>query len=173
MLVLCRWFVQLLLLLLRHWFLPLWWLWWVLLCWWLLLLLLLLVVLLLHSTGLLSSLFPLLTRLVSDIGALLKLEVLRGAFSVLLLLLLLQLLSNDSLVLLNDVVTLQFISEAQLVQYFDIPGRVWISALWLLLLLWVLSWLVQGLLILTLLWGCLSCLSPVFGLVAEVSYFRS
>lgn len=68
---------------------------------------------------------------------------------------LLQLLLNDSLVLLNDVVTLLFISEAQLVQYFDIPGRVWISALWLLLLLWVLSWSVQGLLILALLWGCL------------------
>jgi len=155
LLVLCRWFVQLLLLLLRHWFLLLWWLWWVGLRWWLLLRLLLLVVLLLHSTGLLSSLFPLLTRLVSDIGALLKLEVLRGAFSVLLLLVLLHLLLYNSLVLLNDVVTFQLISEAQLVQYFDIPGRVWISALWLLLLFWVLSWLVQVLQILTLLWDCL------------------
>ena len=101
---------------------------------WLLLLLLLLVVMLLHSTGLLSSLLPLLTRLVSDIGALLKLEVLRGASSVLLLLVLLQLLLNDSLVLLNDVVAPQFISGAQLVQHFDVPGRVWISVLRLLLL---------------------------------------
>ena len=129
--------------------------WWVGLRRSLLLLLLLLVVLLLHTAGLLSSLFPLLTRLVSDIGALLKLEVLRGAFSALLLLVLLHLLLYDSLVLLNDVVTLQFISGAQLIQHFDIPGRVWISALWLLLLLWVLSWLIQALLILTPLWCCL------------------
>ena len=112
-------------------------------------------VLLLDTAGLLSSLFPLLTRLVSDIGALLKLEVLRGAFSALLLLVLLHLLLYDSLVLLTDVVTLQFISGAQLIQHFDIPGRVWISALWLLLLLWVLSWLIQALLILTPLWCCL------------------
>ena len=89
-----------------------WWLWWVGSRKWLLLLLLLLVVLLLDSIGLLSSLLPLLTRLVSDIGALLKLEVLRGASSVLLLLVLLQLLLNDSLVLLNDVVAPQFISGA-------------------------------------------------------------
>ena len=118
---------------------------------WLLLLLLLLVVMLLHSTGLLSSLLPLLTRLVSDIGALLKLEVLRGASSVLLLLVLLQLLLNDSLVLLNDVVAPQFISGAQLVQHFDVPGRARISVLRLLLLVWVLSWLIQWSLVLTLL----------------------
>jgi hypothetical protein len=61
----------------------------------------------------------------------------------------------DSLVLLTDVATLQFVSGAQLIQHFDIPGRVWISALWLLLLLWVLSWLIQALLILTPLWCCL------------------
>ena len=128
-----------------------WWLWWVGLRKWLLLLLLLLVVLLLHSTGLLSSLLPLLTRLVSDIGALLKLEVLRGASSVLLLLVLLQLLLNDSLVLLNDVVAPQFISGAQLVQHSDVPGRVRISVLRLLLLVWVLSWLIQWSLVLTLL----------------------
>ena len=136
-----------------------WWLRWVGSRKWLLLLLL--VVLLLDSTGLLSSLLPLLTRLVSDIGALLKLGVLRGVSSVLLLLVLLQLLLYDSLVLLNDVVAPQFISGAQLVQHFDVPGRVWISVLWLLLLVWVLSWLIQWSLVLTLLWCCLLVLLRV------------